>query len=213
MAVRAGSKRFPGKNLARFRGKPLYRHTVDQALAAGAAKVAISTDIEEVLATDFDPRVILHRRPEALCGDETPIAAVIADVIEHCRLRDDLVVLLQATSPLRPGGAIEDCVALFDEAGDDERAMVMSVTPVDDAILKYGLIESGRFHAMRANDDCFRNAQALPQVYKPNGSIYVFKAAGFMERSDFPSDAIISYVMDPAYSIDIDYPSDLEKIS
>jgi len=212
IAARAGSKRFVKKNVALLGGKPLYQHSIDQAFAAGANEVLISTDISEILSAPALERVVCCERPPELAGDRTSITDVLLDLLVRGKPNSEVLVLLQPTSPLRPEGAIRECVEKFMAERSDD-AMVMSVTPVNESVQKYGTLEGARFRAMRSNKDCFSNAQSLDQVYRPNGSIYVFTADGFRKHSGFPYAHIIPFIMDAAHSIDIDYPEDFERVA
>lgn len=207
--IRAGSKGFPGKNLAELAGRPLYRHAIDQAIAAGAETVVVTTDIESVISTDHGPRVVVHRRPKELATDSTPMAAVLTDVLARPEFEDGTeVLLLQATSPLRTP---DDLRAALAEFRSREVDLLLSACAVDSSVLKYGTIEDGRFKALRDPRHPFTNRQELPPVYRPNGAIYVFRADWFRERGSLATDSIGVYLMRVEDSIDVDTMADLER--
>lgn len=207
--IRDGSRGFPGKNTAPLAGRPLYRHAVDQALAAGARHVVVTTDIPEVLEAEHPAGVVLHRRPDALAADHVPMAPVIADVLTRGELAGDpVVVLLQATSPLRTAAQVRDAVDRFRDSGAD---LLMSVCEADPGVLKHGTITDGRFTALRDPSHPFTNRQQLPPVYRPNGAIYVFRADWFRRHGSLSTTSIEAYEMPVADSIDIDAPADLDR--
>lgn len=208
--LRAGSKGFPGKNTALLAGRPLYQHSLEQALAAGADRVVVTTDIEDVLAADHDPRVVLHRRPPALAGDAVAMDPVLSDVLDTPGLvgPDDTVVLLQATSPLRRPEQIRAAVGQLAEPGVD---LVMSVCRADSGVLKYGTVEDGRFVALRDPAHPFTNRQALPAVHRPNGAIYVFGAAWYRTHRTFAAATVAAHEMAVEDSHDIDTAADLAR--
>lgn len=208
--VRDGSKGFPGKNTADLAGRPLYRHAVEQGLAAGAERVVVTTDIPAVLTADHEDAVVIRRRPRELTGDDVPMGPVVTDVLSLPGLADDdaVVVLLQATSPLRRPEQIREAVAQFRAGGVD---LVMSVCATDPGVLKYGTVDDGRFTALRDSRHPFSNRQELPAVYRPNGAIYVFSAAWFREHRSFAPASIGAYVMPDEDSLDVDTAADLDR--
>lgn len=205
--LRAGSKGLPGKNTRVLAGQPLYRHAVNAALQAGAARVVISTDIGELLSAPLPARVEVLQRPPDLAGDAVPMAPVLVHAIASARIQGTLV-LLQATSPLRCAADIQAALAVYATGAHD---VVMSVTAADRGVLKWGLIEGERFVPLADPAFCFANRQSLPAVVRPNGAVYVVDAAGFAARGGFVTDRIGVMAMDAERSQDIDTLADFER--
>ena len=205
--LRAGSKGLPGKNTRLLAGKPLYRHAIDLALQAGAQRVVISTDIPEVLDAPLPPSVEALRRPTELCGDTVPMAPVLAHALQAASC-NGVVVLLQATSPMRQVSDLEAALQVF-QTGQHE--LVMSVTEADRSVLKWGQIKGDRFVPFSDSAYCFSNRQSLPPVVKPNGAIYVIDAAWFLGRESFVSDRMGVVQMSATNSQDIDTLADFER--
>lgn len=205
--LRAGSKGLPGKNTRLLAGKPLYRHAVDTALQAGATRVVISTDIPEILSAALPARVQVLRRPADLAGDAVPMAPVLVHAIQSAGIQGTLV-LLQATSPLRQAADIEAALAVYARGAHE---LVMSVTPADRGVLKWGLIEGDRFRPIADPAYCFANRQSLPAVVRPNGAVYVVDAAWFSVRGSFVTDRIGVIEMSTERSQDIDTQQDFER--
>lgn len=204
--VRGGSKGLPGKNLRPLAGRPLYRHAVDQGLEAGA-EVLISTDIPELLAADHGPGVTALRRPPELAGDDVPMDPVILHALRD--RGEALVVLLQATSPLRRAGDIRAALEVWRRGRFD---LVMSVTPTPAGILKYGMAEGDRFVPVARAEYCFMNRQSLPAVYRPNGAVYVFDAEWFRANGGLATDRIGMVEMPAERSHDIDTAEDFARV-
>lgn len=206
--VRGGSKGLPGKNTRLLAGKPLYRHAVDLALAAGADRVLISTDMADILQAPQPQRVQLLQRPAALCADSTPMAPVLLHVLEVAAVQGT-VVLLQATSPLRVLADVQDALERFASARFD---LVMSVTEAERSVLKWGQRkEDGTFVPLSAPEHCFANRQSLPPVYRPNGAVYAFDAATFVHNGGFVSQRLGTVLMPSERSHDIDTLADFER--
>lgn len=204
--VRGGSKGLPGKNLRPLAGRPLYRHAVDQGLEAGA-EVLISTDIPELLDADHGPGVTALRRPPELAGDDVPMDPVILHALRD--RGEALVVLLQATSPLRRAGDIRAALEVWRRGRFD---LVMSVTSTPAGILKYGTAEGDRFVPVARAEYCFMNRQSLPAVYRPNGAVYVFDAEWFRANGGLATDRIGMVEMPAERSHDIDTAEDFARV-
>ncbi|WP_439588771.1 acylneuraminate cytidylyltransferase family protein [Hydrogenophaga sp.] len=205
--LRAGSKGLPSKNIRPLAGKPLYRHAVDQALAAGAARVVITTDMPEVLWAELPTQVTLVERPVELAGDNVPMAPVLQHALQTADVHGG-VVLLQATSPLRRPADIEEALRVF-AGGYFE--LVMSVTEADRGVLKWGTLRGNRFQPLSDPAHCFANRQSLPAVVRPNGAIYVLDADWFVARGSFVSERIGVLQMPAERSLDIDSLEDFER--
>lgn len=205
--LRAGSKGLPSKNIRPLAGKPLYRHAVDQALAAGAARVVITTDMPEVLWAELPTQVALVERPAELAGDNVPMAPVLQHALQTADVHGTMV-LLQATSPLRRPADIEAALGVF-AGGYFE--LVMSVTEADRGVLKWGTLRGNRFQPLSDPAHCFANRQSLPAVVRPNGAIYVTDADAFVARGSFVSERIGVLQMPLERSQDIDSLEDFER--
>lgn len=206
--LRSGSKGLPGKNTRLLAGKPLYRHALDLALACGASRVVITTDIAEVLTAQHPPSVQVVCRPPELCGDSVAMAPVLLHALQCAQVAGS-VLLLQATSPLRQRA---DLWAALQRLASREFELVMSVTEADRGVLKWGqLQDNGRFMPLSRAEHCFANRQSLPSVYKPNGAVYALDAGWFMARQSFVSERIGTVVMPLERSHDIDNLADFER--
>ena len=206
--LRAGSKGLPGKNTRLLAGKPLFMHAVDLALDAGAQRVLITTDIEQVLNATLPAGVSVVRRPADLCGDTVPMAPVLLHALGAGQVSGP-VVLLQATSPLRQ---VVDVQAALQRLASGAFDLVMSVTEADRGVLKWGrLADDGRYLPLSSPEHCFANRQSLPAVVKPNGAVYAMQAEWFVANQGFVSERIGTVVMPEARSLDIDQLADFER--
>lgn len=205
--ARAGSRGLKNKNLRSLAGVPLWERAVRQGLEAGADKVVVTTDIEELLRHEMEG-VSFVRRPSALAGDDAPMAPALIHALEHAVPEGARVVLLQATSPLRSIEDIKSAIQLFDMGAYD---LVKSVTKTASSILKYGTLEEGRFVPVSDPAYCFSNRQSLPQVMRPNGAVYVFERDWFLRNSGFVTENIGAVEMPEERSHDIDNEQDFRR--
>lgn len=206
--VRGGSKGLPGKNARLLAGVALWQRAVDQALAAGAVQVVVTTDIAEILEGPAQDGVTVLARPAELSEDTTPMAPVLMHAIEAAIGQAAQIVLLQATSPLRSVGDIHEAAQLHTNGGYD---LVMSVTPTDSGILKYGTVKAGQFLPVSDPAYCFTNRQSLPDVMRPNGAVYVFDRDWYLANGSLATDRIGAHVMPAERSFDIDTDADFRR--
>lgn len=113
--ARLASTRLPRKPLADIAGRPMVVHVAERAREAGAARVVIATDSQEVVdavaASGFD---VLLTSPEHPTGTDR-----LAEVVERLGLADDaLVVNVQGDEPLVPPALVRDCAALLGRRPD-----------------------------------------------------------------------------------------------
>ena len=96
--ARGGSKGLPGKNVLLFAGKPLFLRAVEQGIEAVGSCV-VTTDMAEIRSEDLPDGVLRQQRPASLATDETRMDQVIQNTITEMGLEDDIILLLQVTSP------------------------------------------------------------------------------------------------------------------
>ena len=115
--VRGGSKGIPGKNIKLLAGKPLLFYTIEAAQNSKyITRTVVSTENSEIKKTaqSFGAEVI--DRPAELAQDETKTAPVLLHVVEELEKQNykpDVVVLLQATCPLRNSKELDEAIELF----------------------------------------------------------------------------------------------------
>ena len=206
--VRKGSKGLTDKNTKLLCGKPLYLHAVEQGLRTSDF-VILSTDIKSILSKSFCSRVIIHKRPANLALDDTAMAEVILDILGQYALDQAIILLLQATSPLRKDKHIKKALSLYEINNPD---LVMSVCEKDNSVLKWGTLCNNSFLPISNKKYCFENRQSLPSVYAPNGAIYIFSGEVFLEKKGFPNDNIFPMIMCAESSKDIDTKNDFDFV-
>lgn len=116
--ARGGSKAIPRKNLAPFCGHPLIAWTIAAARGCSAiTAVYVSTDSPEIgeVALRYGARVI--ERPAETATDTAPSEAALLHACEYLGSQPDgcpeLIIMLQATSPLRESSELDAALAAF----------------------------------------------------------------------------------------------------
>ncbi len=207
--ARGGSKGIPGKNLVALGGKPLLAHTVEQARATPAInRIVVSTDDDEIARCAIGYGAEVVRRPAELASDTASSEVALEHALDALRDHDgytpELVVFLQATSPLRREHDIARAIDTLDAEGADA---VFSACP------SHGFVWRRKDTRIEALTYDFKNRprrQDIGEDFLENGSIYVFKPQVLRRHKNRLGGKIAIYPMDPFDSFQIDEPGDLE---
>jgi len=110
--------RADGSPAATLDGRPVWAHTLDQAVAARSLdRVIVAHDDDRFLAhlAPWADRVQTLYRPETLSRPGVTTLDVLAFVAEHLAdAEPDYLMLLEITHPLRPPGVIDQVVATLE---------------------------------------------------------------------------------------------------
>jgi N-acylneuraminate cytidylyltransferase len=209
IAARGGSKGIPHKNLLDLCGKPLIAWTVEQARTArGVDVVAVSSDSDNILAAAEAAGAVGVRRPDDISGDLASSESAwlhALDATEASMGRFERIVALQATSPIREPGDIENALATFDR---DHLDSLLSVCEVED----YFNWRIGANGPEPINYD-YRNRRMRQQIekrYLENGSFYVLVPSLLREQNNRLGGKIGFHVMERHKMFQIDRPEDVK---
>ena len=200
--ARGGSKGIPRKNLRPVAGKPLIFYSIEACLKASSVDhVIVSTDDEEIalFASRFGAQVIM--RPANLSDDITTLDPVIEHAAKESEILNglsDIILTVQATSPLVKPHDIDEALNLF-ESGVDS---VISV--VDDRHLCWTVKGQKPIPAYKERV----NRQQLPINYKETGAIIACRNEQLKHGSRLGKNVAL-HVMPQSRSFDIDNLSDL----
>jgi N-acylneuraminate cytidylyltransferase len=206
--ARAGSKGLPGKNVAPLAGRPLVEHAIAQgARVAGIDEVVVTTDDPQVAAVAHRLGVRVVDRPEELAGDLARSVDAVVHALDAVEAADDdLVVLLQPTSPLRSDADVAGCLARADGAG-----AVVTVCEADHHPFK-GFVEvDGALVPVRELDDLEAPRQALPRALRPNGAVYVVGVGQLRREGRFLVAPVDVVEVPLERSLDVDTAADLAR--
>ena len=162
--ARLASTRLPRKPLADIAGKPMVVHVAARARAAGAARVVIATDADEVMAA-----AAAHGIEAMLTSPAHPTGTDrLAEVAERLALADDaMVVNVQGDEPLVPPALVRDCAQLLADRPDCAIATAA--------------------HPIRASEE-FLNPNVVKVVLDATGRALYFSRAPI----PFPRDAMLA---------------------
>jgi len=210
--ARGGSKGIPRKNLQLVGGKPLIVHSIECALGAPSVdRVIVSTDDEEIgkMAQDYGAEVIW--RPAEISGDTALSESALVHALDFLRNKEryepDLVVFLQATSPLRRPEQIDEAV---------ERLLCENADSLFSACRLHGFVWRVTDNGVESLSCDYRRRprrQEAPVDLIENGSIYVFKPWVLRKFNNRLGGKITYYEMSPLESFQIDELEDLELMA
>jgi N-acylneuraminate cytidylyltransferase/CMP-N,N'-diacetyllegionaminic acid synthase len=209
ICARGGSKGVKNKNIRDLHGKPLIAYSILQAKESGLFDcVAVSSDSEDILseAKKWGADHLI-KRPKALATDN----AAKLPVIQHCLIEAeritgrefDVIVDLDATSPLRIPEDIVQCVQLLENRGVSNvitgaparRSPYFNLVEVD---------ESGAVRLSKTLDTPVVRRQDAPKCFDMNASIYVWRREILLNSSSIFNTDTALHIMPEERSIDID---------
>jgi len=207
--ARGGSKRVPGKNLLPLAGVPLVAHTIRHARGATTVDaIYVSTEDDAIAAVARDEGATVMPRSQELAGDEVSSEAVLLDVLDQrnaAGLDDpEVVVFLQATSPVRGRTDIDDAVAALRAAAADSL-----FSACREASHVWGEGGSG-LESLTYDWHDRQREQEMGQLYRENGSIYVFRTRVLRETGNRLGGRIIVFPMDYWSSFQLDEPEHVD---
>jgi len=185
--ARGGSKGIPRKNIQVVAGKPLIAWTIEAALRSKLLdEYVVSTEDEEIarIAARLGARVL--PRPKELAEDHVTTIEVLQHVVDV--LRPDVVVLLNATSPVRGRHLIDDCIRTFLDTNADSLAT--------------GLI--CKYEAFR---EVARRRQDIEGFFYDDGNVYVIKSS-LVREGKLCNSNLRHYHTSREENINIDEPFD-----
>ncbi len=208
--ARGGSKGIPKKNIVEFCGKPLIAWSIEQALGTKYIKNAyVSSDDKEILNVSKDSGAKSIKRPKKLATDTTSAEKVLLHAINYIQKfnkeKIDIVVFLQATSPIRTSEDIDNAIELFISKKADS---LFSAAMLEDfCIWNY---QNGKLTGLTYDYRNRGRRQDRMPLYLENGSIYIFKPEILKKYNNRLGGKIIMFMMDYWKSYEIDRLEDIE---
>lgn len=208
--ARGGSKGIPRKNVIDVAGKPLIAWSILQAAAAREIdSVWVTSDDDEILAVaeSYGARPI--RRPAEISGDRATSESAwlhALDVIEAQGVSVELVVAMQATSPLREASDLDGGIRALREKGYDS---LLSVAEVEDFFM-WRVAADGNAESVNYDYRDRKRRQQIEKRYLENGSFYVFRPEQLRRDNNRLGGRIGLFTMARHKMFQIDNPEDVE---
>ncbi len=217
ICARGGSKGVPSKNIRPLLGKPLIAHSIEHARASGLfERIAVSSDSPDILAVaraaGADDMI---ERPDAMATDtaaKIPAIRHALDSVERMHaVRYDVLVDLDATSPLRTPGDVVGAVALLDRTGA-ESVITGAASHRSPYFNIVEMADDGTVHLVKPLPAEVVRRQDAPRTFDMNASIYVWQAALFRRDPRVFYAGTRLYEMPQERSHDIDTPLDFDIV-
>jgi len=203
--ARGGSKGIPYKNILCVGGRPLLAWSVRQALAAHSVeRVIVSVDTDEVAAVAEDEGANVFWRSAATATDDASTESCVTEILTRAEVSEDVVVLLQATSPISQPGDIDAAVELLQASHADS---VFSARKVEGYCWSHAGGKLWPLHSERVPRQRRRDT-----TWEENGSIYVFRRACYLAEQRRHCGRVAVYEMDPLDSFQLDEYSDIGRL-
>ncbi len=174
--ARGGSKGIPKKNIIDVCGKPLVAWSIEQAQNSKYLKghVYVSSDCDEILdvAKAYGAKTI--KRPDDISGDKASSESALFHAIleiEKNSSKIDLIVFLQATSPLRESKDIDNAI---EELISKDFDSLFSASELEDFFI-WTYDENKNLTSLNYDFLNRKRRQDVSAQFVENGSIYVFK--------------------------------------
>ena len=211
--ARGGSKSIHKKNLVDFLGVPLIHKTIQQSLnSTNIKRTIVSTDDKEIgdVTKNFGAEVI--KRPEEISGDSATTESAIIHALDILKENEnyipEIVVLLQATSPLRKKNDIDQSIEKFISEKADS---LISGSKFEDFLFWEKKQES--WIAINYNSNNRKRRQDRNPQFDENGSIYMFKPEILYKFNNRIGGKMILYEMEFWQTWEIDTNDELDLLS
>lgn len=209
--ARGGSKGVPLKNMVLVNEKPLIDWTIDAALDSKCISTVVVSSDSEIILNHVKQKnnVICIKRPSNLAQDDTPTEPVIIHALEQMDDKEfDVILLLQPTSPLRTSKDIDTAYEAFIES--KASALISVFEPKHHPLKSFKKNNNGFLEGLINNKFPFMPRQELPEVYQPNGAIYMICKKDFLDSKQLMTNKTIPFIMTEENSVDIDSLLDIE---
>ncbi|MBZ0115127.1 MAG: acylneuraminate cytidylyltransferase family protein [Thermoanaerobaculia bacterium] len=207
--ARGGSKGVPRKNIVDVGGRPLVAWSILHAASTPRInRIVVSTDDDEIadVARSLGAEVI--DRPGQISGDEasseSAIEHALATLFATEGYEPDLVVFLQATSPLRRRNELDSAIQAFLEEGADS---MFSATTIHGFLWRTRA--DGHLESVSYDWKARQRRQEIGEDLMENGSFYIFRASTLLDTGNRLGGSIAAYKTHPLGSFQIDEPHDV----
>jgi CMP-N,N'-diacetyllegionaminic acid synthase len=210
--ARGGSKSIPKKNIYPICGQPLIYWSIQQSINTELiSHTFVTTDDDLIAETSKKAGAKIIKRPDEISGDmassEAALIHALQVIKDEYKILPDMVVFLQATSPIRRKDDIGNCIKKLLVENSDS---IFSGCLLEDFLIWEN--DGGKWQSY--NYDYLNRGlrqQRKPQ-YVENGSIYVFKPEILLNYNNRLGGKISYYEMEFWQTWEIDNPEDIEIV-
>tara|TARA_B000000475_G_C15898719_1_gene407586 strand:- start:12 stop:689 length:678 start_codon:yes stop_codon:yes gene_type:complete len=204
ITARKNSKRLKNKNLRKILGFPLIHYAIISSLNSKFISATyVATDDQKI--SDYSKKLgakVPFLRDKKYSKDGTSSFQTISNFFKKLdlKIKPDLVILLQPTSPLRTTRDIDDSIKLLKR--NKSATSIVSVVKTPNMFLNKNSLIKSKIN-FKFNKD-IKNEK----IYSTNGAIYIVPYKNIFKKNPFGK-SIQIYEMKLSKSIDIDTMDDL----
>lgn len=203
------SQEIKNKNLRRIGKKSLLKITIDFAKKI-SKDIYVSSENKNIIKFARENSCKVHIRERKIANQEMEMKYIIKDFIKKLKLKKEIILILQPTSPFRNTRYINEAIKII--KNNYKINSVISINKADKKYLKsLEVYSSGKIKNNERNKNIFKNRQNLESLYVPNGNFFIFRTNKFLVYNEIPIIGAYGLNIHYPYFIDIDSFIDLKK--
>lgn len=208
--ARSGSKRFPRKNIAPFKGRPLVSYAIAVAAKSGIfSRICVSTDDDEIARIAKESGADVLARPRELGSDQATVVQVTlnaCELLERDEILPDIACVMLPTAILVRPEDLNQAWAMLCRGNAD---FVMAVTTYLESPF-WALHEENGYLQPYFSEMFSKRTQELPKVCVDSGAFYFARIDALRRERTFYGRRLVGYRIPRDRSIDIDEPVHLK---
>ena len=194
IAVRAGSKRVPRKNVRPFGGSSMLTLKVEQALRLrDVNKVVVTSDDEEMLQIASNLGAYPMKRDPFYASDTVPMGDVYVHLASTLDCKD--ILWTPVTSPLVTDGTLQECIDIYKRETDYDCVVTTNI------IKEYMWLDG---KAIIYDPKNHPRSQDLPDIYALNFAANILPRETMIKNRNILGDKFYPYMLDEVEAIDVD---------
>jgi N-acylneuraminate cytidylyltransferase len=200
IAVRAGSKRVPNKNIRSFGNTNMLSAKVKQTLSLkDVRKVVVTSDSEEMLDIASDLGAYPMKRDPYYASDSVPMGDVYVHLASIMDCKD--ILWTPVTSPLVSKETIESCIDIYKNQEQYDSVVTTNI------IQEYMWLDG---KAINYDPKNHPRSQDLPKIYALNFAVNILSKETMIKNKNILGDNFYSYMIDDIESVDVDTEFDFK---
>ena len=204
--AKLNSKNIKNKNLQKIGKLSLLENTINFAKKV-SKNIFVSTESEKIKKIALKHRCFIHMRKGKIAKRNIEMKYVINDFIHKFKYKNNLILLLQPTSPFRKKKFIINAINLLYKKKVNS---VFSVSQIDSKYFKSIYLDKNyKVKTISNKLYLFKNRQNLPKLFSMNGNFFLFKSKFFLKEKEIPVKKCEIINIKFPYTIDIDNSEDL----
>jgi len=179
LPMKGHSERVPNKNIRLFAEKPLFSIVLDNLLESTLInKIIINTDSNAIISIvnkNYDNKVIIHKRPDDLCGDFVPMNEIIKYDIK--KSNSEYYIQTHSTNPLVQTNTFDKAITKY-----------LNDINNYDSLFSVNCLQTRLFdnksNPLNHNPSELIRTQDLDPIYEENSNFYIFSKSSFINSGN-----------------------------